>query len=84
MKVKVYEEKDCYAEIGKCAETTTVELRKADLFNLKSCSPEEIAEMGPCVETTSVAADLFNPKPHSPEESVAQGLDTRSSNLSPQ
>jgi hypothetical protein len=42
---------------------------------LKQCSPEEPAEMGTCLETTSIelnSANLFNPEPHSPEESLAQ------------
>jgi hypothetical protein len=80
----VHEEKDCSAEMGKCAEATTVELTQADLCNLKHCSPEELPEMGKCVETTSIAANLFNPKPNSPEESVAQVLDADSSKLPPQ
>jgi hypothetical protein len=57
-------------------ELTPVELTLANVCNLRPCSPEDLAEMGKCVETTSVAANLFNPKPHYPEESVAQVVAT--------
>jgi hypothetical protein len=68
----------------KSAEETPVELTQVDLYNRKHCSPEELAEMGKCIETTSVAADLFNPEPQFREKSVAQALDAGSPNLPPQ
>jgi hypothetical protein len=88
LKVKVHAEKDCSAEMVKCAEETPVELVQADLCNLKPCSLEELAEMGNFFETTSVAADLFNPTTHSPYESITESvahiLAASSSNQPPQ
>jgi hypothetical protein len=65
----------------KCSEAPPVELTQADLLKLKHCSPEELAEIGKCVETASVAADLLNHNPRSQDESVAQVFDKVSSNL---
>jgi hypothetical protein len=45
MKVKVHEEKDCTAKMGKCAEATPVEITQVYVFNIKYCSPEELVEM---------------------------------------
>jgi hypothetical protein len=62
----VHEDKDCSADMGEIAEAAPVELTQYDICNLKPFHPEELAEMGKCVETTSVAANLFNPKPQAP------------------